>query len=92
MTMTQTAAPIYPTKNFNDTRRVSTLHFSTILCRARRVSEEDSIAVFGKMNVIVFKIDDGDLPYRSNNAQNCDDVEKAVQNISGPSCIYSRTP
>ena len=37
---------------------------------------------FGKTNIIVFKTADGDLLYTTNNAQNYDDVEKAVQNVS----------
>ena len=53
-----------------------------LLLNGLNPKEEDFIRTFGKTNVIVFKIDDGDLPYTTNNAQNCDNVETTVQNVS----------
>ena len=55
---------------------------SVLLLNGRNPKEEDFIRIFGETNVIVFKTANGELPYTTNNAQNCDDVEKAVQIVS----------
>ena len=55
---------------------------SVLLLNGRNPKEKDFIRIFSETNVVVYKTSDGELPYTTSNAQNCHDVEKAVQNVS----------
>jgi hypothetical protein len=55
---------------------------SVLLLNDHNPKETDFIRIFGETNVVVYKTADGELPYTTNNASNCDHVEKAVQNVS----------